>query len=108
MTILRLLMVATIYSVIILEVYSGVIRGPLWWIIPGVLVISLVGALVVFGDQVAPIAGGAGAPPSLGRWILIVIAAVMMAGFAYYFGREVIPDLLTNTPMDEVLKGPGE
>ena len=105
MTALRLLMVATIFSVIILEVYSGVIRGPIWWIVPGVLVISLVGALVVFGDQVAPISGEsrqAGSPPSVGRWIIVFVTSLLMSGSAYYFGREVIPDLLKNPSMEEV------
>ncbi len=105
MTFLRLLMVATIYSVIILEVYSGVIHGPYWWIVPGALVISLVGALVVFGDQVAPLSGEnghAGAEPTIGRWIVVVATATLMAGFAYYFGREMIPEIMQNPTMGGV------
>ncbi|MEO1013754.1 MAG: hypothetical protein AAFX08_01060 [Pseudomonadota bacterium] len=108
MTFLRLLMVATIYSVIILEVYSGVIRGPVWWIVPGVLVISLVGALVVFGDQVAPLSGEnghAGAEPTIGRWIVVVVAATAMSGFAYYFGREMIPGIMPDAAINSAGAG---
>ena len=93
MTTMRLLIVATAYCVVLLEVYSGAINGPIWWVLPGVLVLSLIGALSAFGER-----GGEGtpmiAPPTPGRWIVIMLLATAMSGFAYYFGREIIPDIL--------------
>ena len=113
MTVIRLLMVGTIYSVILLEVYSGVIGGPWWWIAPGVIVIALVGGLFVFGEQVAPVlgedgGGGVSAPPSVGRWFVVFLFAGLMAGFANYFGREMLLEMAPAEKLRDALALRGE
>jgi hypothetical protein len=98
MQIIQLLSAATAFSIILLEVYSGVIQGPLWWVWPGGLVLALLIAL----SQYAPELIGAAKPPQAPRAVsqiiqLIFILAVAFGAsyFSNYFGRSFIPDLLT-------------
>ena len=95
---IRILGVATAYSVVLLEIYSGAINGPQWWVYPGALVIALLLAISVFG--VNPQAGQqAGETPRLPlaaaavQWVIILGAACAMSFFANYFGREILPKL---------------
>lgn len=91
---IRLLIAITVYTVILLEVYSGAIVGPWWWIIPGGLVISVVTAMGIFGDQILR---GAQAPSktpfivALWTWILVLSVSFAMSGFSYHFGRNILP-----------------
>ena len=90
----RILSVATAYAVIILEMYSGVINGPLWWVAPGALVLALLTAVSLVVDQQAQQPQGFLA--NAVQWIVIIITALAMSFFANYFGRELIPDLVAN------------
>lgn len=90
----RLLIAITVYSVILLEVYSGAIAGPQWWIIPGGLVISVVVAMGIFGEQI--VGGTPQAPKSpfmaaLWTWAVVLSVSFGMSAFSNYFGRELLP-----------------
>ena len=94
---IRMLAAATAYCVILLEVYSGAIQGPIWWVAPGALVIALLSALSIFGlgngaqtASTSPIAG-------FFQWTLIIGTAVAMSYFANYFGREMLPEILAES-----------
>lgn len=95
---LRLLAAVTAYVVVLLEVYSGVIRGPWWWGLPGGLVISLLIAISIFGDQLGR---NPGAEPThrpsvaFGQWMLILAVAFGVSFFSYVFGRFIIPDIMS-------------
>lgn len=91
---IRILGVATAYSVVLLEIYSGAIDGPQWWIYPGALVIALLLAISVFG--VNPQKTEEARQSITGvvfQWAVILGAAFAMSYFANYFGREILPDL---------------
>lgn len=91
---IRILGVATAYSVVLLEIYSGAINGPQWWVYPGALVIALLLAISVFG--VNPQTGEGPRQSLTGaaiQWVIILGAAFAMSFFANYFGREILPRL---------------
>ncbi len=97
----RLLAAVTAYVVVLLEVYSGVIRGPWWWGLPGGLVISLLIATSIFGDQLGRGPGAdAGNRPTVafGQWLLILAVAFGVSFFSYAFGRFIIPDIMPTLP----------
>jgi len=91
---IRILAAATAYCVILLEVYSGAINGPLWWVLPGALVIALLFALSIYGlnSDTSSNEGGLGAAAI--QWTLIIATALAMSFFANYFGRDLLPDLV--------------
>lgn len=91
---IRLLIAVTVYTVILLEVYSGAIVGPWWWIVPGGLVISVVTAMGIFGDQLLNRGQAAAKTPFvvlLWTWILVLTVSFAMSGFSYHFGRNILP-----------------
>ncbi|HXI87430.1 MAG TPA: hypothetical protein VNH64_08225 [Parvularculaceae bacterium] len=95
----RILLVLTAYSVVLLEVYSGAINGPQWWILPGALVIALVCALAFFGLP----SPGSPPPPkpasaTIFQWLIVVIVGLAFAWFANYFGRDLLPALACANP----------
>ncbi|MBY0423070.1 MAG: hypothetical protein K2Q06_12260 [Parvularculaceae bacterium] len=97
---IRLLIAVTVYTVILLEVYSGAIVGPWWWIIPGGLVISVVTAMGIFGDQLLNAAKRETKTPfvsTLWTWILVLSVSFGMAAFSYYFGRDILPGEMTKS-----------
>jgi len=117
MQFLQLLSGAVAYTIILLEVYSGAIQGPTWWILPGGLVLSLlVGLQMIL--QGAPHGANAQNQPNLNpvlevlRWVLILTIAFGASFAANYFGREMIPcELLNNdgwsAPADVIAKCKG-
>ena len=92
---IRILGLATGYCVVMLEIYSGAIKGPQWWVLPGALVIALLLAMSMFGF---PAQGSEAPRPSFAasavQWVVILGAAFAMALFANYFGREIMPKLI--------------
>ncbi len=96
MIFIRILIAVTVYSVILLEIYSGAILGPRWWIIPGGLVISVIMGIAIFGDLVYGKAteGGAQRRAGIGAWALILILSFAMSAFSNYFGRLILPEVL--------------
>lgn len=95
MTAVRLLIAITVYTVILLEVYSGAIVGPWWWIVPGGLVISVVISMGIFGDQI--LSGGQTQKKTpfivaLWTWVLVLSVSFSMSAFSYHFGRYILPD----------------
>ncbi len=97
---LRLLAAVTAYVVVLLEVYSGVIRGPWWWGLPGGLVISLLMGISIFGDQLgrSPVEVGQRTHVGFGQWVLILGVAFGVSFFSYVFGRFIIPDIMPSLP----------
>lgn len=97
---IRLLVAVTVYTVILLEVYSGAIVGPWWWVVPGGLVISVVTAMAIFGDQLMN-RGQAQPKSTLGatlwNWLIVLSVSFAMSGFSYYFGRDVLPGEMTKS-----------
>lgn len=96
MKIIQLLSAATAFTIILLEIYSGVIQGPMWWIWPGGLVMSL---LIALAQYVPELMGGTKPGPqsvfTQGMQLIMILALAFGASyFANYFGREFIPDLL--------------
>lgn len=93
---IRILGAATAYCVILLEIYSGVIKGPEWWIYPGALVIALLMAISLFGfsGQKEGAERSASILAVILQWALILAAAFAMSYFANYFGREIIPGII--------------
>ncbi len=92
---IRILGLATGYCVVLLEIYSGAINGPQWWVYPGALVIALLLAISMFGLNGS--AADAPRPPlaaGAAQWGIILAAAFAMAFFANYFGREILPTLI--------------
>lgn len=93
---IRILSVLTAYTIVLLEIYSGAVNGPVWWIYPGALVIALLLALSTFAFS--PAADKDAAKPSLGatlvQWVLILGSAYAMAWFANYMGRTLLPQVL--------------
>ena len=90
---IRILGAATAFTVVLLEVYSGVIQGPTWWALPGGLVLALLIALSLNAQpQGTQGPGGFGA---IAQLILILALAFGMSYFSNYFGREFVPDLLS-------------
>ncbi|PQA85729.1 hypothetical protein [Hyphococcus luteus] len=97
----RILSVLTAFAVVLLEVYSGVIKGPLWWVLPGALVLALLTAVSLIdpiNQNVAPQPKGGFAV--FVQWVLIIVMALAVAWFSNYFGRELIPELVKN-PMPQ-------
>jgi hypothetical protein len=96
MKIIQLLSAATAFTIILLEIYSGVIQGPMWWIWPGGLVLALLIALAQYVPEL--IGGVKPAQTSVfnqGIQLIMILALAFGASyFANYFGREFIPDLL--------------
>ncbi|GEM_PF-5275099 len=88
----RILSAATAYSVVLLEVYSGVIKGPTWWVWPGALVLSLLTAvsLVDSGD----VKKSQGILATTAQWVMMLGTAAATSWFANYFGREIVPSLI--------------
>jgi hypothetical protein len=91
----RILLFMTAYVVVMLEVYSGVILGPWWWILPGALVIALLIAISMF--VLAP-ASGEKAKAGFFQWLLLIICSLAIAGSANYLGRETFPELIAARP----------
>ena len=91
---IRILAAITAYCVILLEIYSGAIQGPWWWIAPGALVIALLFALSIFGLAQNDNGGGGSVIGGLIQWVLILGTATAMSGFANYFGRDLLPNLV--------------
>lgn len=96
MKIIQFLSAATAFTIILLEIYSGVIQGPMWWIWPGGLVMSLLIALAQFLPEML---GGPKPVQStvFGQGLQLIMILVIAFGasyFANHFGREVIPDLM--------------
>lgn len=107
---IRLLIAVTVYSVILLEVYSGAIVGPWWWVVPGGLVISVVVAMGIFGDRVMSAASETRAAPpflaTLANWALMLAVSFAMSAFAYSFGRYLLPgEVAKSEIMREALPG---
>ncbi len=92
----RILTGATAYAVILLEVYSGVINGPLWWVLPGALVLSLLAAVSLIDMASGAAKPAQGVVAAAVQWIMILATSLAAAYVANYFGREMIPDLLQN------------
>jgi hypothetical protein len=97
----RILSVLTAFAVVLLEVYSGVIKGPYWWVLPGALVLALLTAV----SLIDPVNRDLGPQPKsffgvLAQWVVIIGMALAVAWFSNYFGRELIPDLVKN-PMPQ-------
>lgn len=88
----RILSAATAYCVILLEVYSGAIKGPDWWVWPGALVLSLLTAVSLVDSGEAQKKQGVLATTM--QWLMIFATAAATSWFANYFGREIIPGLL--------------
>lgn len=85
----RLLSGAVAYTIILLEVYSGAIQGPLWWVLPGGLVLSLLIAIQLQAesgpdDRVNPLV-------SVAQWVGTLGLAFGASYVANYFGRDMIP-----------------
>ena len=98
----RILSALTAYAVVLLEVYSGAIKGPLWWVFPGALVLALLTAVSLVDPanrDLAPQAKGFFA--NLMQWVVIIGMAVAVSWFSNYFGRELIPELVKN-PMPQM------
>ncbi|MFC6036519.1 hypothetical protein [Hyphococcus aureus] len=93
----RILSALTAYAVVLLEVYSGVIKGPLWWVLPGALVLALLTAVSLVDPANRDLAPK---PTSvfgtLMQWIVILGMALAVAWFSNYFGRELVPELVKN------------
>ena len=97
----RILSALTAYAVVLLEVYSGAIKGPIWWVLPGALVLALLTAVSLVDPanrDLAPAAKGFFA--NLVQWIVIIGMALAVAWFSNYFGRELVPGLVAN-PMPQ-------
>lgn len=95
MAAVRLLIAITVYTVILLEVYSGAIFGPWWWIIPGGLVISVVMAMGIFGEQILARTQPQAKTPfivALWTWVLVLSVSFSMSAFSYHFGRNILPE----------------
>lgn len=87
-------MAATAFSVILLEVYSGVLPGPWWWVIPGGLVLSVVLSVAMLGERIlAKPAEGGSQGVSPGLWAAIIFFSFGMSFLSNYFGRVVIMDI---------------
>lgn len=91
---IRMLAAATAYCVVLLEVYSGAIQGPIWWVAPGALVIALLSALSIFGLGNTTEQNNGSAVAGFFQWTLIIGTAIAMSYFANYFGREMLPEIL--------------
>ena len=87
----RILSVITAYTVILLEVYSGALGGPFWWVYPGALIIALLFGIAVYGASAEKNENSAAT--TLFQWIMMLGSAVAMSYFANYFGRELLPDI---------------
>jgi hypothetical protein len=97
MQIIQLLSAATAFSIILLEVYSGVIQGPIWWVWPGGLVLSLLIALLRYAPELVGATKQAQPPGFFSQTaqLLIILAIAFGASyFSNYFGRIYIPELL--------------
>lgn len=93
---IRILSAAIAYSVVILEVYSGVINGPNWWVIPGGLILALLFALTLYGGELAGAPSGRSAGATFFQWLVILALSFGMSYGAYYFGHVIVPDLVHN------------
>ncbi|SNT72254.1 hypothetical protein SAMN06297382_1292 [Amphiplicatus metriothermophilus] len=94
---IRILGAATAFCTVLLEVYSGVIDGPLWWVLPGGLVLALLISLSLYMEIAANGAAGRPTPgfvSSAIQFIVILAIAFGMSWFSNHFGREIIPQLL--------------
>lgn len=89
----RILSVITAYTVILLEVYSGALKGPNWWVYPGALVLSLLFGITVYGLGSEKQATNKPLMASFIEWVLMLAAAFAMAYFANYFGRALLPEI---------------
>lgn len=87
----RILSVITAYTVILLEVYSGALGGPTWWVYPGALIIALLFGIAVYG--VGSERTENSATTTIIQWILMLGSAVAMSYFANYFGRDLLPEI---------------
>lgn len=98
MQIIQLLSAATAFSIILLEVYSGVIQGPLWWVWPGGLVLALLIALLRYAPELIGAVKQPQPPGVISQVLQLVLILALAFGASYfsnYFGRTFIPDLLT-------------
>ncbi len=97
----RILSALTAFAVVLLEVYSGVIKWPYWWVLPGALVLALLTAV----SLIDPVNRDVTPQPKgffgvFAQWAVIIGMALSVAWFSNYFGRELIPELIKN-PMPQ-------
>lgn len=93
----RILSALTAYAVVLLEVYSGAIKGPLWWVLPGALVLALLTAVSLIDPANRDLAPKpSGFFSTLVQWLVIIGMALAVAWFSNYFGREMVPELVKN------------
>lgn len=91
MKFVKLLSGAVAYTVILLEVYSGAIQGPLWWVLPGGLVLSLLIAIQLQFENPAIADNRPNPLLNIAQWVGTVGLAVGASYVANYFGRDMIP-----------------
>lgn len=97
----RILSALTAFAVVLLEVYSGVIKGPEWWVLPGALVLALLTAVSLMDPANKDLAPQpSGFVGVFVQWVVIIGMALAVSWFSNYFGRELIPDLVNN-PMPQ-------
>lgn len=96
MYVIRILSAATVFTIILLEIYSGVIQGPTWWVLPGGLVLGLLIALWLYAQPqgAASVSEKSSALNSVIQLVVILAVAFGMSYFSNYYGREFIPNLL--------------
>lgn len=105
MLFVRYLSWATAYAVIVLELYSGALQGPIWWALPGGLVLCL---LLALAHYAGPLISGATQNETqseprkpggtdFGIWILILVFGFGMSFTTNILGRTLIRDTVIGT-----------
>jgi hypothetical protein len=84
MQIIQLLSAATAFSIILLEVYSGVIQGPIWWVWPGGLVLSLLIALLRYAPELVGATKQAQPPGFFSQTAQLLIILAIAFGASYF------------------------
>jgi len=92
----RILSVITAYTVILLEVYSGALKGPTWWVYPGALIIALLFGIAVYGvGSEKSASDNSSVMTTIIQWVIMLGSALGMSYFAYYFGRVLLVEFYT-------------